>query len=576
VKLPGPARRVQDRILRSLGRAPDHRVALVRAMLRPPDGDATGYWLQLTISTMLATLGLALDSTAVVIGAMLIAPLMRPLVEVAMGLATGSAALVLRAVIRTVASICLVTLVALAIAWLLPFHAITAELEARTAPTLLDLVIAGACALAAAYATVRTDGDIATTAAGTSIGISLVPPLCAAGYGLALDDPAVFRGAALLFTANLSGILAIATGVFVLAGFGQVDIRHEEETVEIANAAGAIARMGQAGSRVMTTRLGPLARIVPPLLLIGIVYLPLQRAVREIQRRTEIGHEISHLLTSDKPRVVQYTLDQTASGVTLRAVVVGDAHAASELDQEVRRRLAHRGVESPRVSVWAVPDAASVSALARRLDEIPPPLVPEPMPRTVHRYSTEVSKLLRDAWPEAGTGEVVGVWLDLDHADRVKVAHLGAPIGVAGTQLLARALEPVAGHLEIEEDALVPVEAEPADALAWLAGALDLIRRARAARLPLCVTLVRAPDPKAKKPAEPPDPPGADAVRTVIRRLGDGAADLAVTEGERWSVVPSRSGCAAPAPAAAPAPTAESAPAPTPVPAPLAPAPPAP
>jgi hypothetical protein len=87
---------------------------------------------------------------------------------------------------------------------------------------------------------------------------------------------------------------------------------------------------------------------------------------------------------------------------------------------------------------------------------------------------------------------------------------------------------------------------------------------------------VRAPDPKAKKPAEPPDPPGADAVRTVIRRLGDGAADLAVTEGERWSVVPSRSGCAAPAPAAAPAPTAESAPAPTPVPAPLAPAPPAP
>lgn len=264
MRLPSAARRAQDRILRSLGRGSADRPSIVRAMLRRPDGEATGYWLQLVIATMLATLGLALDSTAVVIGAMLIAPLMRPLVEVAMGLATGSAALVLSAVIRTVASICLVTLVALAITWLLPFHAITAELEARTAPTLLDLVVAGACALAAAYATIRTDADIATTAAGTSIGISLVPPLCAAGYGLALGDSAIFRGAALLFTANLSAIWAVATGVFVLAGFGQVDTRHEEETIASAAAAGAAPLVGRAWSRRTVGRIGPLARIVLP------------------------------------------------------------------------------------------------------------------------------------------------------------------------------------------------------------------------------------------------------------------------------------------------------------------------
>ncbi|HSK03883.1 MAG TPA: hypothetical protein VK932_21670, partial [Kofleriaceae bacterium] len=70
--LPDLARRAQDRIVHSFGRAPEDRAAIVRSMLRRPNGDATGYWLQLAISTMLATLGLALNSTAVVIGAMLI------------------------------------------------------------------------------------------------------------------------------------------------------------------------------------------------------------------------------------------------------------------------------------------------------------------------------------------------------------------------------------------------------------------------------------------------------------------------------------------------------------------------
>jgi uncharacterized hydrophobic protein (TIGR00271 family) len=214
--------RLGDRVLAAFGRKPEERAGVVRGMLSPGRGDAVGYWLQLVIAAMLATLGLALNSAAVVIGAMLIAPLMRPIVELAMGLATGSAALALRAAVRTAASICVVTCVAFAIAWLLPFRAITAELEARTVPTLLDLVVAGACALAAAYATLRTDTDIATTAAGTSIGISLVPPLCAAGYGIAMGNFAVSRGAALLFTANLSGILAIATALFVLAGWEEM------------------------------------------------------------------------------------------------------------------------------------------------------------------------------------------------------------------------------------------------------------------------------------------------------------------------------------------------------------------
>ncbi|MEO8548758.1 MAG: DUF389 domain-containing protein [Kofleriaceae bacterium] len=502
-------------------------------MLEPTGRDTVGYWLQLLIAAMLATLGLALDSTAVVIGAMLIAPLMRPLVEVAMGLATGSAALTLRATVRTVVSIAVVVGMATAIARFLPFHTITRELEARTAPTLLDLFVAGACALAAGYATLRSDADIATTAAGTSIGISLVPPLCAVGYGLALGDPAVSRGAALLFTANLSGILAVAAAVFVAAGFGRVDIRAEEATIDEAGLArGLASRVGRAWSRLATARLGAFARILPPLLLIALVSLPLSRAVEEIKHRNKISRTVSDLLAEAQRKIVQYTVDQTASAVIVRVVIVGDAHAASELDGALRTRLLALGVAAPHISVWAVPDAAAMSALTRRIDEIPPPLEPEPVARTVHRYTSEVAKLVRAAWPASGTGALVEVSLDLDRPDRVRVVHLGEPLGTSGLLLLAKALAPGAGDLEIEEDALRSIEAPAPDGARWLPVALSLVERARlVAGLHICVTVVEPPA-KTKRGAPPTD---AATIAAAVRTALAGATDVTIEDADHWS-----------------------------------------
>ena len=540
MKLPDPVRRIQDRFFAAFGHVPAGRDALVREMLQPGTGDATGYWLQLGIAAILATLGLALNSTAVVIGAMLIAPLMRPLVELSMGLATGSATLALRALIRTVASIAVVIAIAFVATYLLPFHELTAELEARTAPSLLDLVVAGACALAAAYATLRAGADIATTAAGTSIGISLVPPLCAAGYGLALGDLAVARGAALLFTANLSGILAVATALFIGAGFGHVAI--EDAPVGPSGRMPiSAARIGAAWSRGAAKRLGPGARIVPPLVLLALVYVPLARAVGEIQHRGRVRQAVSDLLQSDKHRIVQYTLDHNASGVVVRAVVVGDARAVSELDRELRDRLARLDVDNPRLSIWAVPDAASVSALAHRVDEMPPPVTPEPATVTAHRYSSEVAKELRAVWPSSGVGAVVGISLDLDRPTHVRVTHLGDPLGVAGVQLLIHALEPTAGQLEIDEDALQPVEAAAADGMRWLPSAFDLVRRTRRVKdLHLCVTL--AQPPVSRRGAAPSE---IAFVRDTFKQVVEGTG-FAVSDGDRWQIVAQREPCASP------------------------------
>lgn len=220
-------------------------------------------------------------------------------------------------------------------------------------------------------------------------------------------------------------------------------------------------RLGRAWTNLATKRLGPFARIVPPLVLLAIVFLPLQRAVGEITHRSQIRVAVSDLLSGDKRKVVQYTLDQTASAIILRVVVVGNAHTASELERHLKDRLARLDVAAPRISIWAVPDAASVTALSHRLDEMPPPVVPEPAPQMAHRYSAELATAIRAVWPSYATGELVDLWMDLDRPDHVRLTHLGAPIGPAGVQLLARTLEPAMGKLEIVENAMLPIENVP-------------------------------------------------------------------------------------------------------------------
>src|SRR5688572_13990747 len=153
-------------------------------MLERNANEATSYWLQLVVSIGIATLGLVLGSAAVIIAAMLVAPLMGPIIALAMGLATGTPFLVLRSLGRILLSVIVAVGGAALITVLLPFHELNGEIAARTYPTVLDLLTAGFCALAGVYASLRPGSDTAATAAGTSIGISLVPPLCASGFGL--------------------------------------------------------------------------------------------------------------------------------------------------------------------------------------------------------------------------------------------------------------------------------------------------------------------------------------------------------------------------------------------------------
>ena len=211
-----------DRIAATFDVLPADRRATVTAMMeRSPKGSA-GYWLQLMLAMGIAWLGLVLGSAAVVIGAMLISPLMDPIVELGMGLTIGSPFLVMRSFIRTAGSIAVIVVGAALLTLLLPYHEVTAEIATRTSPTLLDLSVAIFCAIAAAYSAARPGSDTTATAAGTAVAIALVPPLCVVGYGLGTGALRIARGSALLFTANFCAILLFAVLFFLLLGYSAV------------------------------------------------------------------------------------------------------------------------------------------------------------------------------------------------------------------------------------------------------------------------------------------------------------------------------------------------------------------
>lgn len=168
------------------------------------DGElTTGYMLMCALSAGIAILGLLQSSTAVVIGAMLISPLMSPIAALGFGFASIDG-LRIREGIRVVAiGAAIGILTAVLLTWLSPIRNATPEILSRTQPTLLDLAVALFSGIAGGYATVIGKGG---TAIGVAIATALMPPLAVLGYGLGVLNIQFAFGALLLFLTNLAAI----------------------------------------------------------------------------------------------------------------------------------------------------------------------------------------------------------------------------------------------------------------------------------------------------------------------------------------------------------------------------------
>ncbi len=171
------------------------------------------------LSTAIAVFGILADSTAVVIGAMLVAPLMFPVLGGAAAIIMGwPRRIVGRALLVTAGSVLAVLLAAM-ISFVVPGtpDPLPAELMARTSPNLLDLGIALAAGAAGAYGQVRRHAADALT--GVAVAVALVPPLAVVGITLQLTEWQLALGALLLFLANVVGIVIAASVTFLAAGF---------------------------------------------------------------------------------------------------------------------------------------------------------------------------------------------------------------------------------------------------------------------------------------------------------------------------------------------------------------------
>lgn len=173
----------------------------------------TGYnvWI-LMCSIAIASVGLNVNSTAVIVGAMLISPLMGPIRGIGLGIGINDFTLL----IRSLKNLGITVAVSLTISFLYflvsPIETLTEQLFIRTEPTFLDVVVAFVGGLAGVIAVVKGKQD--TVIPGVAIATALMPPLCTAGYGLAVGNFNYFFGASYLFLIN-SVLIALSTLLIV-------------------------------------------------------------------------------------------------------------------------------------------------------------------------------------------------------------------------------------------------------------------------------------------------------------------------------------------------------------------------
>lgn len=189
------------------------------------------FYLLVVLSATIATYGLLSNSTAIVIGAMLVAPLMGPIFGVALSITTGNKPLLKAAVLSESMGVALAVAVPCLIG-LLPLRTgLGPEVLSRTEPTLYDIIVAVASGLAGAYAVVNP--KISPALPGVAISTSLVPPLAACGLCLSDARYEQAGGAFLLFFANFIAIEIAAGAVFLISGLEDFSVRTDAPVSQV-------------------------------------------------------------------------------------------------------------------------------------------------------------------------------------------------------------------------------------------------------------------------------------------------------------------------------------------------------
>jgi uncharacterized hydrophobic protein (TIGR00271 family) len=177
-----------------------------------------GYFFILSLANLIALTGLIVNSAPVIIGAMLISPLMGPILSTGFAFATGNKTIWRKALKKVSLSIALTLLVAAAASYLSPLQDLTTEILARSRPNLYDLLIAIFAGLAGAGA-ICTKKNYITVVPGVAIATAVIPPLSVAGFGIGTGSFRIMAGGFFLFFTNFVAIIIATCAVLFFFGF---------------------------------------------------------------------------------------------------------------------------------------------------------------------------------------------------------------------------------------------------------------------------------------------------------------------------------------------------------------------
>jgi len=318
---------------------PESKPAVYIEVFDGADVSNPNYWLELLLSAGIATLGLLLDSPAVVIGAMLVSPLMGPIIAAGLAFAAADLYLGIKSLLQLALSIFASILFAGLIVWILPLDAPTAEIQARTHPNLLDLGIALFSGLAGSLLLARSKshgGGGAAALPGVAIAVALMPPLCTVGFGLGSGFVGeIMSGAGLLFITNLAAIIASAFLVFYVIRMDSVEVRlaiaqpllERASTDAIYEWLASKTAVSRAFSNIGSLRW----RIFMILCALGVVLVPLSRSLVQLTQQLVARDAVENAVKMITPQEGIVTLLYTVHDdpITLNLIVTNPVDRAN-------------------------------------------------------------------------------------------------------------------------------------------------------------------------------------------------------------------------------------------------------
>jgi uncharacterized hydrophobic protein (TIGR00271 family) len=430
--------------------APDSKPGVYLEVFNSSEIVSLNYALELLFSAGIATLGLVLNSPAVVIGAMLISPLMGPILAAGLALAAADLYLGIKSLLSIAIGVAGSVLFSAVLVWFLPFQTSTPEILARTQPNLLDLGVALFSGLAGSVVVCRRGagaGGGVTALPGVAIAVALMPPLCTVGFGVGSGFAwSIISGAGLLFLTNLAAIVASAFLVFYVVRMDSPDVRAKIDALvqEEASHDRLYAVLQETKFSGALGHVGKLRwRIVMLISVLAILFVPLSRSLLQVRDETRSRAAVREVLRLLGPAdtFVTQQVDITAAKILVRLVAASPV--SKDRIGEAEKLLLRRTGKEVSLTIRKV---ASEEELAQLRQQLKTPTLAPPPPQDLESIREDVVKRLegpvKEIWP-AEAGEMLSYEMSFTPEDLlVRIRYRSAkPFDSSAQEILSKVLK---------------------------------------------------------------------------------------------------------------------------------------